>query len=327
MGRALGRGLPTWQLGADETTPMARFSCRSACVRFWHNADIPVAPIHVNVAGERRCHATGTRASQFTAKQSCEPLRSARCVLDRRFEALCVEGRHTLDPPQTLGGVPDRECEHRLRIRGIDDVDEVVVALRVVDRLYLDTQFVELCLGLPDSLRLLACVLRVQISKQHIFHGHLPATPPKVMDLMRHAQVASAARADPIRGDVCRHTWERVMTTPDSAKRVAMACLVGTSIEWYDFFIYGTASALVLPKLFFPSVDPAAGTLLSFSTFALAFIVRPIGGLIFGHFGDRVGRKALLVTTVLLVGTATTLIGLLPTYASIGVAAPWLLVV
>ena len=134
MGRALGRGLPTWQLGADETTPMARFSCRSACVRFWHNADIPVAPIHVNVAGERRCHATGTRASQFTAKQSCEPLRSARCVLDRRFEALCVEGRHTLDPPQTLGGVPDRECEHRLRIRGIDDVDEVVVAWRAASR-------------------------------------------------------------------------------------------------------------------------------------------------------------------------------------------------
>src|SRR5215831_6198240 len=173
MGRALGRGLPTWQLGADETTPMARFSCRSGCVRFWHNADIPVAPIHVNVAGERRCHATGTRASQFTAKQSCQPLRSARCVLDRRFEALCVEGRHTLDPPQTLGGVPDGEREHRLRIRGIDDVDEVVVALRVVDRLYLDAQFVELCLGLPDSLRLLTCVLRVQISKQHIFHNHL----------------------------------------------------------------------------------------------------------------------------------------------------------
>jgi MFS family permease len=117
------------------------------------------------------------------------------------------------------------------------------------------------------------------------------------------------------------------MTTPDSAKRVAMACLVGTAIEWYDFFIYGTASALVLPKLFFPSLDPAAGALLSYSTFALAFIVRPIGGLIFGHFGDRVGRKALLVTTVILMGTATTLIGLLPTYASIGVVAPLLLVV
>src|SRR5215813_5873237 len=99
--------------------------------------------------------------------------RSAHCVLDRCFEALCVEGRHTLDPPQTLGGVPDGEREHRLRIRGIDDVDEIVIALRVVDRLYLDAQFVELCLGLPDSLRLLACVLRAQISKQHIFHGHL----------------------------------------------------------------------------------------------------------------------------------------------------------
>jgi MFS transporter, MHS family, shikimate and dehydroshikimate transport protein len=80
------------------------------------------------------------------------------------------------------------------------------------------------------------------------------------------------------------------------------------------------------PKLFFPSFDPAVGTLLSFSTFALAFVVRPIGGLIFGHFGDRVGRKALLVTTVLLMGTATTLIGQLPTYASAGVAAPLLLV-
>jgi MFS family permease len=122
------------------------------------------------------------------------------------------------------------------------------------------------------------------------------------------------------------------MTTPADtkradAKRVAVACLIGTAIEWYDFFIYGTASALIFPKLFFPSVDPTAATLLSFSTFALAFMVRPIGGLIFGHFGDRIGRKALLVTTVLLMGTATTLIGLLPTYAAIGVAAPLLLVV
>ncbi len=109
------------------------------------------------------------------------------------------------------------------------------------------------------------------------------------------------------------------------ANSVALACLVGTSIEWYDFFIYGTASALFLPKLFFPSFDPVAGTLLSFSTFGLAFIVRPIGGLIFGHFGDRVGRRALLVTTIILMGLTTTAIGLLPTYASIGVAAPLLL--
>src|SRR6516165_5877393 len=99
--------------------------------------------------------------------------RSARCVLDRGFEALRVEGRHTLDPPQVLGGVPDGKREHCLRIRGIDDVDEVVVALRVVDRLDLDAQFVELCLGLLDSLRLFACVLGAQISKQHIFHGYL----------------------------------------------------------------------------------------------------------------------------------------------------------
>src|SRR5262249_56932842 len=99
--------------------------------------------------------------------------RSARRALDRCFEALCVEGRHTLDPPETLAGVPDGEREHRLRIRGIDDVDEIVVALRVVDRLYLNAQLVELCLGLLNALRLLTCVFRAQISKQHIFHGHL----------------------------------------------------------------------------------------------------------------------------------------------------------
>lgn len=116
------------------------------------------------------------------------------------------------------------------------------------------------------------------------------------------------------------------MNTRGESKSVAMACLVGTSIEWYDFFIYGTASALVLPKLFFPEFEPVAGTLLSFSTFALAFIARPIGGLIFGHFGDRVGRKALLISTVILMGLATTLIGILPTYSSIGLAAPLLLV-
>lgn len=116
------------------------------------------------------------------------------------------------------------------------------------------------------------------------------------------------------------------MQTRGATNSVAMACAVGTTIEWYDFVIYGTASAFFLPKLFFPSVAPAAATLLSFSTFALAFIVRPIGALVFGHFGDRIGRKALLVVTIILMGTATTVIGLLPTYASIGVAAPLLLV-
>src|SRR5262245_66380651 len=99
--------------------------------------------------------------------------RSVRCVLDRCFEALCVEGWHTLDPPQTLGGVPDGEREHRLRIRGIDDIDEIVVALRVVDRLYLDAQFVVLCLGLLDSARLLACALRAPVCQQLILPGYL----------------------------------------------------------------------------------------------------------------------------------------------------------
>lgn len=111
-----------------------------------------------------------------------------------------------------------------------------------------------------------------------------------------------------------------------SARKVAMGSFIGTAIEWYDFFIFGTAAALVFPQLFFPEADPLAGTLLSFATFALAFVVRPIGGVIFGHFGDRIGRKKLLVVSLGLMGAATTAIGFLPTYASIGVAAPLLLV-
>ena len=105
-----------------------------------------------------------------------------------------------------------------------------------------------------------------------------------------------------------------------------VASLVGTSLEWYDFFLYGTASALVFNKLFFPNFDPAVGTLLAFATYAVGFIARPLGGIVFGHFGDRVGRKQVLVVTLLIMGIATFLIGLLPTYATIGVAAPILLV-
>lgn len=108
---------------------------------------------------------------------------------------------------------------------------------------------------------------------------------------------------------------------------VAFASLVGTSIEYYDFFIYATASALVFNRLFFPAFDPTVGTLLSLSTFAVAFIARPVGGVVLGHFGDRVGRKSMLVFTLTTMGAATVLIGLLPTYDSIGVAAPVLLVV
>jgi len=108
---------------------------------------------------------------------------------------------------------------------------------------------------------------------------------------------------------------------------VVIASLVGTSLEWYDFFIYGTAAALVFNKLFFPSFEPLVGTLLAFATYAVGFIARPVGGIVFGHFGDKVGRKQVLVATLVLMGVATFVIGLLPTHASIGVWAPILLVV
>ncbi|MEU6847340.1 MFS transporter [Streptomyces sp. NPDC046716] len=115
-------------------------------------------------------------------------------------------------------------------------------------------------------------------------------------------------------------------TAGRNARRATAASFVGTAVEWYDFYIYGTATALVFGKLFFPSASPAAGTLAAFATFWVGFLARPIGGLIFGHIGDRVGRKNVLVTTLVLMGSATTLIGLLPTHATIGVAAPVLLV-
>jgi MFS family permease len=109
-------------------------------------------------------------------------------------------------------------------------------------------------------------------------------------------------------------------------RRVALASLVGGSIEYYEFFIYGLSASLVFTKLFFPSFDSLAGTLLSLSTFAIAFLARPLGGWIFGHFGDRLGRKSVLILTLVGMGGATTLVGLLPGYDSIGVAAPILLV-
>ena len=105
-----------------------------------------------------------------------------------------------------------------------------------------------------------------------------------------------------------------------------MASLIGTSLEWYDFFLYGTAAALVFNQLFFPGFDPAVGTLLAFATAAVGFVARPLGGIVFGHFGDRNGRKTVLVVTLLIMGGATFLIGLLPTYATIGIWAPILLV-
>jgi metabolite-proton symporter len=111
-----------------------------------------------------------------------------------------------------------------------------------------------------------------------------------------------------------------------SAVRVVVASLVGTSLEWYDFFLYGSAAALVFGKLFFPTFAPLTATLLAFTTYAVGFVARPLGGIVFGHFGDRAGRKTVLVVTLLLMGIATALIGVLPTYSAIGAAAPVLLV-
>jgi metabolite-proton symporter len=108
-------------------------------------------------------------------------------------------------------------------------------------------------------------------------------------------------------------------------RRAIVASTVGTTIEWYDFFLYATTAALVFPKLFFPSVDSSAGILLAFGTQFVGFAARPIGAAIFGHYGDRIGRKATLVTTLLIMGICTALIGVLPTYAAIGIAAPLLL--
>ena len=111
----------------------------------------------------------------------------------------------------------------------------------------------------------------------------------------------------------------------NSPRRVLFASMIGTTIEFFDFYIYATAAVLVFPKLFFPSADPAAATLQSLATFALAFFARPVGSALFGHFGDRIGRKATLVAALLTMGLSTLLVGLLPTYAQIGTLAPLLL--
>ena len=108
--------------------------------------------------------------------------------------------------------------------------------------------------------------------------------------------------------------------------RVVLASFIGTTIEWYDFFLYGTAAALVFNQLFFPTFDPLTGTMAAFATYSVGFFARPVGGIVFGHFGDRWGRKSTLVTTLMLMGTATFLIGVLPTYHQVGVVAPALLI-
>jgi MFS family permease len=118
-----------------------------------------------------------------------------------------------------------------------------------------------------------------------------------------HAQTASVADSD-----TARH-----------ARRAVVASTIGTMIEWYDFYLYGLAAALVFGKLYFPASDPYSATLLSFSTMFVGFVARPLGALIFGHYGDRIGRKTTLVVTLLLMGVSTVLIGLLPTYETIGI--------
>jgi metabolite-proton symporter len=115
-------------------------------------------------------------------------------------------------------------------------------------------------------------------------------------------------------------------TSGTSIRLVALASLIGTSIEWYDFFLYNTAAALVFNKLFFPTFDPFAGTMLSLGTYAVGFAARPIGAIVIGHYGDRVGRRSMLVLTLMMMGVATVLVGLLPTYDSIGIWASGLLV-
>ena len=115
-------------------------------------------------------------------------------------------------------------------------------------------------------------------------------------------------------------------TAPDRRlEQVVAASILGATIEWYDFFLYGVVAGIVFNKLYFPNHEPLVSTLLAYTTFAIGFVARPLGGVLFGHFGDKIGRKSMLVLTLSLMGVATVLIGLLPTYDQIGIAAPILL--
>src|ERR671933_707262 len=124
-----------------------------------------------------------------------------------------------------------------------------------------------------------------------------------------------------------RLAGENIGQEATSMGKIGFASFIGTAIEFYDFYIYGTAAALVLGGVFFPESTPLRGTLLAFATFAVGFAARPLGGIVFGHYGDRVGRKAMLLFSLLVMGVATFLIGLLPGYAAIGITAPVLLVI
>ncbi len=116
-------------------------------------------------------------------------------------------------------------------------------------------------------------------------------------------------------------------TRESEVRRVVFASLIGATIEWYDFFLYGVIAGIVFNQLYFPSHDPLVSMVLAYATFAVGFVARPLGGIVFGHFGDKLGRKQMLVLTILIMGVATVLIGVLPTYEQIGVAAPILLLI
>jgi len=130
------------------------------------------------------------------------------------------------------------------------------------------------------------------------------------------ARTACADTVQSIKGSLMANDQKKMMS------RVVVASLVGATIEWYDFFLYGVVAGIVLNKQFFPSSDPTVGTLLAYATFAVGFITRPIGGIIFGHFGDKIGRKSMLILTLSIMGVSTVLIGAVPTYQQIGIWAP-----
>ena len=131
---------------------------------------------------------------------------------------------------------------------------------------------------------------------------------------------AAHRRLSPIPNPESRIPMTMTDTKHGSFRLVALASMVGTTIEWYDFFLYNTAAALVFNRLFFPTFDPLMGTLAAFGTYTVGFVARPVGGIVIGHYGDRIGRKSMLVLTLVIMGLATFLIGLLPTYEQIG---PW----
>src|SRR5690606_13945204 len=172
--------------------------------------------------------------------------------------------------------------------------------------------------NIASSGNTVSVIRRKSLASAGIPAHYRPCSDPTIKntgaDMSAHAEAVSTATLDD--------------TTRSNMRKVALTSLAGTSIEWYDFFLYGTAAAIVFPVLFFPADMPAMVALIaSFSTFAVGFLARPLGGVIFGHYGDRIGRKKVLVIALMMMGVATTLIGLLPGYAMAGPLAPILLVI